>query len=84
MMTLIIMIAVGVGVAALVGGIAVALRSNAEGSMAEDRLSTLTAPRGGLVATRRRRIDQHCSPVRLKIPSHLQMRFSRDWATSLT
>ena len=42
MMTLIIMIAVGVGVAALIGGIAVTLRTEAEGSAAEDRLSTLT------------------------------------------
>ncbi len=42
MMTLIIMIAVGVGVAALIGGIAVTLRTTAEGTAAEDRLSTLT------------------------------------------
>lgn len=42
MMTLIIMIAVGVGVATLVGGIAVMVRSEAEGNAAEDRLSTLT------------------------------------------
>lgn len=42
MMTFIIMFAVGVGVAALVGGIAVTLRSDAEGTAAEDRLSALT------------------------------------------
>lgn len=45
MMTLIIMIAVGVGVAALVGGIAVTLRGDVEGSAAEDRLATLTGQR---------------------------------------
>ncbi len=42
MMTMIIMVAVGVGVAALIGGIAVTLRSDAELNVAEDRLSTLT------------------------------------------
>src|SRR5690348_5444946 len=42
MMTLIIMITVGVGVATLIGGIAVMVRSEVEGSAAEDRLSTLT------------------------------------------
>lgn len=42
MMILIVMIAVGVGVAALIGGIAVTLRTTAEGTAAEDRLSTLT------------------------------------------
>ncbi|MGN6546542.1 MAG: type II secretion system F family protein [Aureliella sp.] len=46
MMTLIIMIAVGVGVAALVGGIAITLRSGAEESAAEDRLHTLTGLKG--------------------------------------
>lgn len=46
MMTLIIMIAVGIGVAALVGGIAITLRSGAEESAAEDRLSALTGLRG--------------------------------------
>ncbi|MGN6137132.1 MAG: type II secretion system F family protein [Aureliella sp.] len=42
MMTFIIMIAVGVGVATLIGGIAVLVRSETEGNVAEDRLSTLT------------------------------------------
>lgn len=46
MMTFVIMIAVGIGVAALIGGIAITLRSGAEESAAEDRLHTLTGLKG--------------------------------------
>lgn len=46
MLPFIIMISVGLGVAALVGGIAIALRPTSD-SMAEDRLSALTLGKGG-------------------------------------
>jgi len=43
MMTILIMVSVGLGVAALIGGLAITLRSSAHGSVVEDRLSALTA-----------------------------------------
>ncbi len=46
MLPIIIMISVGFGVAALIGGLAVALRPSTE-SMAEDRLAAMTKGKGG-------------------------------------
>jgi len=43
MMTILIMVSVGIGVAAFIGGLTITMRTSAHGNVVEDRLSALTA-----------------------------------------